>query len=318
MKKGLLLGIPLLCLSLYSCVSNEETSSPLGEDVKTISITIADMEEETPYSRMNVVLEDKMKYKWEAYDTIGIFPSKGGQVEFPIESEGGETSAKFDGGGWGLKTNYTYSAYYPFNFYNRQVTAVPLSYVGQKQNGTNELARRHLSNYAVMATPPVTVEDAALKFTLNHVGSIIILHLTMPEAATYTSAVLYTDSKVIPVMKTINLTDEQLTQTPTKMSDRLTIDLENVTTQTANQEIALWIAFPAVSESTHNLKVVVYDKYGIAYSADVYKKDKVTLSNVVFNKNTYYNRYASPVLTEGFNFGLKKWDQGSKTQGRLQ
>lgn len=318
MKKGIFLIISLLPFILYSCLSNEETSLHINEDVKTISITIADMEEETPHSRMNVVLEDKIRYRWEANDTIGIFPSKGGQVEFPIEGNGGETSARFDGGGWGLKTDYSYSAYYPFNFYNRKATAVPISYLGQKQNGTGELARKHLSNYAVLATPPVTVEETALNFTLNHVGAIIILHLTMPEANTYTSATLYTDSKVIPVLKTINLMDEQLPQTSTKMSDRLTIDLENVTTQAPNQEIELWIAFPTVSESTHTLNVVVYDKYGIAYSGEVYKKDKETVSDVVFKKNTYYNRYASPILTENFNFGVKKWDQGSNIQGSVQ
>lgn len=318
MKKVLLVGIPVLFVTLYSCDSKETELSLQNEDIKKIAITIGEMESEGIQSRMNVELENRMTYKWEVNDTVGIFPSKGGQVEFPIEGEGGETVAQFDGGGWGLKTNYSYSAYYPFNFYNRKVTAVPYSYVGQKQNGTGDDCREHLSDYVFMATPPVTVSDAVLNFTLNNVGAIMILHLTLPEVETYTSATIYTDADVIPVEKTINLQDTLLTQTATVLDDHLTIDLENITTTAADEVVSLWIAFPSVNETEHTLKVVIYDKAGLAYTADIYKKDKTTLSDVVFKANTYYNRYASPTLNSGFNIGIHDWGDGEEIEGTLQ
>ena len=322
MKKFVLaLGVSFWLSFFQSCSFKEEVSSPSNDGIREISVTIEAMKEETfAQSRVGVNLEmvdgkEKLNYLWEVNDTIGIFPTKGGQVEFPIDAAGGETSAQFDGGGWGLKSQYSYSAYYPFDFFNRKSTAIPFSYLGQKQNGTANLANEHLSDYLLLATAPITVSEGALKFNLKHQGSVIILHLKMPVAATYSSAVLYTDSKIIPVKKTINLQDQGLSQTTVELSDRLSIKLENVRTLTANEEIVLWIAFPSVSESSHNMKVVVYDQYGFTYVADVYKKDKTTISNVVFNKATYYNRYASPVLTEGFNFGVGGWGSDGTDHG---
>ena len=55
---------------------------------------------------------------WAKNDTIGIFPSKGGQVEFPIEEGTGSKQALFDGGDWALKAGRAYAAYYPFNRWN--------------------------------------------------------------------------------------------------------------------------------------------------------------------------------------------------------
>lgn len=322
MKKFVLfLGVSFWLSFLQSCSLKEEISSLSNNEIREISLTIEAMkEEDSMQSRVGVNLgmvngTEKLNYLWEGNDTIGIFPSKGGQVEFPIDAVGGETSAKFDGGGWGLKSQYSYSAYYPFDFFNRKSTAIPFSYLGQKQNGTGEHANEHLSDYILLATPPVTVSEDALSFDLKHQGSVIILHLKMPIAATYSSAVLYTDSKVIPIKKTINIQDADLLQTVVDLSDRLSLKLENVRTQASGEEIILWIAFPSVSESSHNMKVVVYDQYGFTYVADVYKNDKTTLSNVVFKKATYYHRHASPVLTEGFNFGVGGWGSDGTDHG---
>ena len=57
-------------------------------------------------------------FNWAIGDTLGIFPNRGNQVEFPISAAQGTTSASFDGGGWALRNNASYAAYYPFSVWN--------------------------------------------------------------------------------------------------------------------------------------------------------------------------------------------------------
>ena len=316
MKKGsLFLGISFLCMVFCSCNTNEETPLETVEEVKTVSFTIGPMNEETGQSCANGVSKDKVKHSWESNDVVGVFLSNAGQVKFQMSGADGKTTANFAGNGLGLKVDNRFSAYYPYAATNNDARMLRFSYLGQKQQGTGELVSKHLGSYAVMAASPVTANGQALNFTLNNVGAVMMLHLTMPEAATYTSAVLYTDAKVIPVRKTLDLQDAALPQTTIELSDRLAIELQDVTTQTPDEELILWIAFPAVAEDAHTLKVVVYDEYGLAYSADVCKSDQVTVSDVVFKENTSYCRYASPVLTEGFNFGIGQWESDGKDHG---
>ena len=57
-------------------------------------------------------------FNWAVGDTLGIFPNKGNQVEFPITEVQGSTSATFDGGGWALRNDASYAAYYPFSVWD--------------------------------------------------------------------------------------------------------------------------------------------------------------------------------------------------------
>ena len=84
---------------------------------------------------------DKVSFTISNKDTLGIFTSAGGpQLSFPISGSG--TSFSFNGGGWGLKSAYTYAAYIPFSKknYDRTNKTIPLNYVGQVQNGLNNAA----------------------------------------------------------------------------------------------------------------------------------------------------------------------------------
>ena len=313
-----LVGLSILMLSFCSCGSNETVEPQEQNGVEKILVKIEQMEREEPLSRLTVT-ENVSAYLWEVNDTIGVFPVQGGQVEFPISNEdAGKSSAMFDGGAWALRPSHTYAAYYPFNFYNRDVTQIPVSYLGQIRNGNNENERTHLRNYMFFAAPPATVENGQLSFSLSHMGNVLILHLTMPVATTYTSATIYTDAEVIPVEKTINLQDASLTQTTTMLSDHLTIGLENITTTTEDEEVTLWVAFPSMSASDHTLKVVVYDTTGVAYTADITRNDYTTLATAKFSANGYQNRYASPTLNSGFNIGIHDWGDGEVIEGTLQ
>lgn len=289
-KSAFVLGISILFSVFSSCFTIEETPLFTEEEVKTVSFTISTLKEEVGSSCVNGILKDKVKQYWESGDAVGVFLSNVEQVNFQMKGADGKTTASFASEGMGLKLDNRFPAYYPYSSSNNDARMLLLSYLGQKQQGTGELACKHLASYTLMASPPVTATGPTLSFTLNNVGAVMMLHLTMPKASVYTSAVLYTDAKVIPVRKAIDLQDAALTQSSIELSDRLAIELQDVTTQTPNEELILWIAFPAVSEAAHTLKVVVYDDSGNAYSADVYKTDQVTASDLVFKENTSYCR----------------------------
>lgn len=47
--------------------------------------------------------EEAVRFTWADNDTVGIFPSEGVQVYFPMVSGAGTQTATFTGGGWALK-----------------------------------------------------------------------------------------------------------------------------------------------------------------------------------------------------------------------
>ena len=296
------------CLvGLCSCTQNQNLEEISDNEIKSVEVSILPSENEIE-SRLEVT--SALKYLWELNDTIGIFPNKGGQVEFPVEAESvGNSKADFNGGGWALKGGYTYSAYYPFNFYNRNATKIPFSYEGQVLQGKDN--RKHLSNYALMISNPTTVENGQLVFSMKHVGCMFQLNLTMPEAKTYSSLDLYADSEIIPVKKYFNILKSGAPSEILACSSHLSVVLKNVQTTSANEKIVLWVAFPTMNQPAKTLKVVVKDSQGYVYVGDVSRlnPDKTTGSYDFFlNLNTGgYQLKASPVLTDGFTGGIEDW-----------
>lgn len=296
----------LLCLiGLCSCVQNKDNMEVVDDVVRSVKVSISPLEEEIN-SRMEYTADNKRL--WELNDTIGIFPSKGGQVEFPILPKNVGTSlANFDGGGWGLKSSYTYSAYYPYNFYNRDGKKIPFSYIGQVQDGSG--TRGHLSNYLLGIAEPSTASNSGLIFNLSHMGAVFILNLTLPEDKIYTSLYIYADSEVIPVKKTFNLLEIGVPEDVTLNRNHLKIDLKNITTE-ASTEVVVYVAFPSVAQETKMLKAVVTDSQGYKYVGDI---SRVSMKDGSYNfylnvaKGKYYRLKASPVLTDGFNGGIEDW-----------
>ena len=107
-----------LSFVLFSTACNQndlQEQIPLTDEVQEICATIKEFEfEKSDFSRTSITIEeDGPHYAWAETDTIGIFPNVGRQVEFSMAEGAGSTSAKFTGGGWGLKSTSTYAAYFP-------------------------------------------------------------------------------------------------------------------------------------------------------------------------------------------------------------
>ena len=307
MKK---IGLALIVV-LSSCSVDKESYEMMQEDVKRIIVNIEEMIPEEGNSR--VLRNDEGQFVWESNDTLGIFPNKGGQVEFAIDAANvGKSSATFDGGGWALKNNFTYSAYCPFNFYNRNVKAIPFSYLNQTQKGNND--KSHLSNRTFMACVPTTVVDGSLTFQMKHMGTLTELALTLPTPATYTSVDIYTSAEILPVKVSFDLQSTELTQKDLEYSNHYTIKLDNIKTTSANEVVKVWFATPVVVDANKTLKAVVRDSQGSVYVADIITSSGVK-ATVNFKRANKRTLNAAPVLTDGVQAGIEDWEIGEEILG---
>ena len=242
----------------------------MGE-LKKMRASIAEFKnvyETAPVQTRSVINDsdpNNLQIVWNAQDTIGIFPDQGFQVAFPMESGSGTQSATFTGGGWGLKTSSTYSAYYPLigKFYLDK-TQIPISFVGQTQTGNS--SHEHIGTYDYMAAMNSTVNEyGTVDFNFQHLVCIIHLCITMPQAGTYTKLFLESNGNLI-TEGTLNLTDG--TVTATKTSPIQEVKLKNLTLDGDNQVLDAYVVMKAIDLTNNTLTVKIYDNAGNIYVID--------------------------------------------------
>ena len=222
---------------------------------------------------------ESLQIVWQENDTIGIFPSAGSQVAFPMASSAGSRNATFDGGGWGLKSSSTYSAYYPLigQFYLDR-TKIPMVISKQVQDGNGSF--EHIGKSDYMAAVNATVgQDGGIVFLFEHLVSLLHMEIIMPKGGRYSYVTIETSSK-FTTEATINLTTGEVS--PTKQSPIQIIKLENVDLPDSdNPVLELWIAIHPVDLTGHMLYTKVYDSDNNCYTT--------TMKAMNFEAGTIYN-----------------------------
>lgn len=251
----------MLLLSLSAC-SNEEDfqAEESTKEVSNITMTASDFE--YPETRTDFVISQSgAEFKWAANDTVGIFPNVGSQVYFPMTSGAGTNSASFTGGGWALKSSATYAAYYPFigDMYLKQ-TKIPVSYVGQTQTGNASTA--HLGVCDFMAASATTAENGGVNFRFKHLGCLVQLNITVPNAGTLSSVILSSDEEVFTEEGYIDLTAATPAIVSTKVANSMTINLKDVTVDNANDVITVYFMMAPVDMAGKTINVTLKDLMG--------------------------------------------------------
>lgn len=185
MKKFITKATALLSLFAVAACSEDalvENVPVAGTTVKEISITGKGFDFESATRSSVSITESGADFIWSENDTVGIFPNTSSQAEFAMSQGAGTETATFTGGGWALKSSATYAAYYPYNFYNRDLKNIPVSYEGQTQNGNVSIA--HIGAYDFMAASVSTPENGAVSFDMQHLGCLVQLTVDLDEAAT--------------------------------------------------------------------------------------------------------------------------------------
>ena len=281
-----------VALAFSSCtqVALESTSDKIDEqysslnEISKIRANLGDFKSMTMGENLDTkttIVENDGQHQivWQEKDTIGIFPSSGFQVAFPMASSAGLKNATFDGGGWGLKPSSTYSAYYPLigQFYlDRTKIPMIISKQVQKGNGSFE----HVGKNDFMAAVNATVdENGGVLFFFEHLVSLLHMEIKMPQKGQYSYVAIETSGK-FTTEATINLATGEVV--PTKQSPIQILKLENVDLSDVEDPVLeLWIVIHPVDLTGHKLYTKVYDSDNNCYTT--------TMQAMNFEAGTIYN-----------------------------
>lgn len=283
---------------------------PDADEVREVHLQVVDFVPEDGQTKVSVTIDSggARHFAWEDSDEIGIFPNLGGyQLGFSLKGQGGQKDAKFDGGGWALKSTAKYSAYYPFQFENRNLKKIPVNFEGQEQDGAGSTA--HLGAYTFTASKPTSAEGGKVTFVLDQVGTLVWFKLTLPVAATYTEVSLVTDDNLFVLKGTHSLEGDSHTLTPSKKSSKVTLKLKNVTTTQPDTYVNAYMMVAPTDLTGHSYKLYVKSSDGLYYSSDLSDK------NHVFGLGSFKAITTSPTLSEGYNIGIGDWGDGGSISG---
>ena len=263
----------LLSICMGACstdnVENENLFKEDNEITKIIAVS-PQLDWDKIDSRTVITMGDypNGKIVWGEKDTIGIYPNSGDQLSFPIVEGVGTSECVFNGGGWALKADSTYTAYSPFNrsYYYKDKKELPISMLGQKQVGNNNST--HLGKYDIQAAKGNKPTNGSLTFALKRKVAFVRFDLTAPKAATWKSITLESDAH-FPVEATMDLSKETPTLTTTSSSNSVTLELEDVNTNDSLHIVA-YMAFLPVDITNKSLSIKLTNNEGNEYSSNAF------------------------------------------------
>ena len=223
-------------------------------EYERLTMTAGDFIWDTPVTK--TTLDDMARFFWKSDDVVGVIPDVGTQVKFPINADEGTQaqSAEFNGGAWGLKRNNRYMAYYPFiSDMELDKTAIPVDYRNQRQNGSGNTG--HLSNYDFMSAAGLVPSNGSLDFTFDHLSSLLRLNLTVPKASEYKTLTLSCADVPFITGGVVDITAATPHINGTHSSHEFIINLSNVITTAANQQVVIYVLIPPVDMSGHRIHV---------------------------------------------------------------
>lgn len=269
-RAAVLLSLFTVAACSEDAIVENMPSSIKSEFVQEVSITGSDFQFDGDTRSSVVIKESGASFLWNANDTVGIFPNKGGQVEFAMSEGAGTQTATFSGGGWALKSSATYAAYYPYNFYNRNLAKIPVSYVGQTQNGNNNTD--HIGTYDFMAASVSTPSNGNVAFDMQHLGCLVQFVVTIPESSTLKKLVLNCPSKFTKT-GTIDLTAKTPAIVAKELSDAIEIALTDVATTKSNEKVIIYFMTAPVDLSDNKLTATIHFADGTVREAEIVGKN---------------------------------------------
>lgn len=184
-----------------------------------------------------------VKVSWKETDVVCVYTINGSRIRFGINSISDSHNATLTGYGWGLASNTQYYGYAPYNsdYYTYQLpmTALPIPYVGQTQQGNDNTS--HLAAYDYMTTQAVSTSSAC-HFDYNHLGSIIRVECPMKTTESFASLTFSTSSDKFITNATMNVTNNQLT--PTEQANEISLALNGVTVEEGGTLVAYLMVAP--------------------------------------------------------------------------
>ena len=300
----------VVAVMMASCSSDEELTNSGEKFNGNVTLTAEPYTFEDGDTRTTLTnTGSKIAFAWDDDEAIGIFPiapTTNVQAKQVLKNgKGNSTKSSFDGAGWALMSGNTYAAYYPYQQKEYEnYTKIPIDMTGQMQNGNNTLD--HIGTYYDYMYANATVPTKGnVSFDFNHVTSIIMLELTMPDAAAWQSITLANKlgDKVFTTSATMNVATG--TVASKVASSKVTLLLNNVNTTADNKTITLYLA--VLPTTTGDLLLTAKTSDNISYTA--------TLTSKTLEAGKAYRFIASPKTTvlpsaDGYENGYAYIDLG--------
>ena len=269
-----------LCAGLSSCLSDDEymldpqgtlSNSVSGGDVESVSVSLPewDLPEGEASTRMSYNTST-WTTGWSEGDTLGIYPDKGGQVEFPINDGIGTLSAAFNGGGWGLKSGIKYAAYYPYDIMNQFKTnkTLQMTYTGQVQKANDNAT--HLGAFDYMGSASSAAVNNNLNFQLKRQGVIARIRATVNTTATYTELELISDKGDIVTEAAMDVSGSAAATTPKVYASSIKLKLNNIYVSNGANLTAYMMLYPyKFATNGTSLRIRLKDTDGNYYMGKV-------------------------------------------------
>lgn len=218
----------------------------------------------SPTCLMSAEYEDRdnsVRFSWTETDEICVYTTSATRIKFFIESLSSDNhNATLNAYGWALVPQTQYYSYAPYtgyyHSYQLPMMALPVSYIGQNQQGNSSLA--HLSSYDYMTSQVFTGEDAC-HIDYNHVASIVRIECPMRSTESLESITLSTASDLFTTSATMDVTNNQLT--PTEKASSVTLTLDGLSLA-RGQKLVAYLMMAPVNLSGIPVEVTVHTTDG--------------------------------------------------------
>lgn len=197
MKRNIILAILFLATIAFSCTPKEEfvpSDKALtgdGSIVYNPTATIESFILDEPATKTVLAIDDNTgaTFTFAEGDKLGVFPYSpevGNQVSFEVKNVS-ETSCTFNGGGFGLKEDQLYAAYYPYDKNNspdnpseeelrNAIQSIPVDYTKQRQETAGAF---NISATDYLVANGISPSNGACNFNMSHVGALVVIDVTL-------------------------------------------------------------------------------------------------------------------------------------------
>lgn len=214
--------------------------------------------------RYSFVPEKGLELTWDTDDKVGVTTgnvSYGMMEQLAFWTSGKTTSQRNERSiyaiGYQLKTNTAYFSYSPYQWSDDfNANSIACSYDAQSQSGNGSTATLAAVDHSMAAAVSSSVDCV---FSYRHIGGILRISFSAPEAMNITSLSLKAQETMIATSATMNI----LAQT-VALGDKaaaVTVETENISVA-KGQEVVIYLALPAQDLSSAALDIVVTDSNG--------------------------------------------------------
>lgn len=264
---------------LASCSGVDELKETVSdEEIRNAVVCIAPYMFDDGVTRTDLTFKDnKITFNWDDDETIGVFPIapySGSQAYKHLErSKDDGHVATFDGGGWKIRPEATYAAYYPYNGKLTNETTfdkIPVSLKRQVQDGYNNLD--HIGEkYDYMCATATAPSEGDIVFNFKHITSIVQLEVILPEPGVIANVIIFDKQHEQVFVDSALMNVQTCEVSPVHKTSMVELEVKNGVKAKANEKVLFYVAM--LPRDSRPVDITIETKDGKCYETSYTPKD---------------------------------------------